>query len=64
MPDPNLVHEGTEVRGAKHFRIHGLGKELKDLGLIGCKSKDKFIQTNYKIFARKSQSKHRCKKNK
>ena len=47
MPDPNLVHEGTEVRGAKHFRIHGLGKELKDLGLIGCKSKDKFIPELY-----------------
>ena len=47
LPDPNLVHEGTEVRGAKHFRIHGLGKELKDLGLIGCKSKDKFIPELY-----------------
>lgn len=47
MPDPNLVHEGTEVKGAKHFRIHGLGKELKDLGLIGCKSKDKFIPELY-----------------
>ena len=47
MPDPNLDHEGTEVRGAKHFRIHGLGKELKDLGLIGCKSKDKFIPELY-----------------
>lgn len=42
-----MVHEGTEVRGAKHFRIHGLGKELKDLGLIGCKSKDKFIPELY-----------------
>lgn len=47
LPDPNMVHEGTEVRGAKHFRIHGLGKELKDLGLIGCKSKDKFIPELY-----------------
>lgn len=47
LPDPNLVHEGTDVRGAKHFRIHGLGKELKDLGLIGCKSKDKFIPELY-----------------
>lgn len=47
LPDPNLVHEGTKVRGAKHFRIHGLGKELKDLGLIGCKSKDKFIPELY-----------------
>lgn len=47
LPDPNLVHEGTEVRGAKHFRIHGLSKELKDLGLIGCKSKDKFIPELY-----------------
>lgn len=47
LPNPNMVHEGTEVRGAKHFRIHGLGKELKDLGLIGCKSKDKFIPELY-----------------
>lgn len=47
LPDPNMVHEGTEVRGAKHFRIHGLGKELKDLGLMGCKSKDKFIPELY-----------------
>ena len=47
LPDPNLVHEGTEVKGVKHFRIHGLGKELKDLGLIGCKSKDKFIPELY-----------------
>lgn len=47
LPDPNLVHEGTEVKGVKHFRIHGLGKELKALGLIGCKSKDKFIPELY-----------------
>lgn len=47
LPDQNLVHEGTEVKGAKHFRIHGLGKELKDLGLMGCKSKDKFIPELY-----------------
>lgn len=47
LPNPNMVHEGTEVKGVKHFRIHGLGKELKDLGLIGCKSKDKFIPELY-----------------
>lgn len=47
LPNPNMVHEGTEIRGAKHFRIHGLGKELKDLGLMGCKSKDKFIPELY-----------------
>lgn len=47
LPDPSMIHEGTEVKGVKHFRIHGLGKELNDLGLIGCKSKDKFIPDIY-----------------
>ena len=43
-----MVHVGTESRGnTKHFRIHGLGDQLRDLGLIGCKSSTKFIPAQY-----------------
>ena len=45
LPDPNMLHEGTLIGGTvKHLRIHGLGKELKSLGLIGNKCKTKFIR--------------------
>lgn len=48
LPDPNMLHEGTLIGGTvKHLRIHGLGKELKSLGLIGKKSKTKFIPKEY-----------------
>ena len=48
LPDPNMLHEGTLIGGTvKHLRIHGLGKELKGLGLIGKKSKTKFIPKIY-----------------
>lgn len=49
LPDPNMVHVGTNPRkgNTRHFRIHGLGKELKDLGLMGKKSATKFIPQIY-----------------
>ena len=48
LPDPKMVHIGTCIRGTvRHFRIHGLGKELKELGLLGKKSSNKFIPEIY-----------------
>lgn len=48
LPNPNMVREGTEINGTiKHFRIHGLGEQLKELGLLGCRSNNKFIPDIY-----------------
>lgn len=49
LPDPNMVHMGTNPSkgNIRHFRIHGLGKELRGLGLIGKKSANKFIPKIY-----------------
>lgn len=34
-------------KGTTHFRIHGLGEQLKELGLLGCRSNNKFIPDIY-----------------
>lgn len=48
LPDPNMIHIGTNIKGTvRHFRIYGLGKELKMLGLRGKKSATKFIPKIY-----------------